>query len=186
MTPVTLLKVPGMVALGLLASLAVHAALFGGSHAMGGEYHALLVQAALTGALTLLGFFGVLAWSGSRGVTEGSVLAGRLRERLPGFGTILLSTLFWYAAAEAFEPHHAAASPLPLLLALAAISWLAQRLARAAVDTIADAVIAILRTPFSSRTPTWSRRPRLRPTIRRTHWARRHFARPPPNAILCV
>ncbi len=48
-TVVTLRKAPGALALGLLASLAAHAPLYGGGHAMGGTYHALILQAALAG-----------------------------------------------------------------------------------------------------------------------------------------
>jgi hypothetical protein len=180
---VTLRKVPGALALGLLASLAAHALLYGGEHAMGGAYHALLVQAALAGGVSLLAFFGALAWSESR-AADGSVLAARLRERLPGLTSILPAAALWYAAAEAIEPHHADASPIASLLSLAVAAWLVLRLASWIVDALAGAVIAVLRASFSPRTPTWKRRPRSRPILRRALRARRLFARPPPIAAL--
>lgn len=182
----TLRKVPGALVLGLLASLAAHALLYGGEHAMGGAYHALLVQAALAGAVGLLGFLGALTWSESNGIADGSVLAVRLRERLPGIAGLLPATAFWYAAAEAIEPHHAAAAPIAVPLVLIAAAWLVLRLARGVVAALAGAAIAVQRAPFSPRTPSWQRRPRVRPVVRRTFWAHRRFARPPPIAIVCA
>jgi hypothetical protein len=181
---VTLRKVPGALALGLLASLAAHAALFGGEHAMGGAYHALILQAALTGALSLALFFGALAWTESGGAAIGSVLAARLRERLPTLAAILSATAVWYGAAEAVEPHHAGALPIAVLGALALAAWLVLRLAQAFIAAVAGVIIAILRASFSSRTPLWNRRPRPRPLLRRTYCVRRLFARPPPIATL--
>ena len=179
----TLRKVPGALALGLLASLAAHALLYGGEHAMGGAYHALLVQAALGGAVSLLGFFGALAWSESSGRADGTILAARLRERLPGLGTLLPATALWYTAAEAIEPHHAGASPLALLVVLVMAAWLVLRLARSLIGALAGAIIAIARAPFVARTPSWRRRSYLRPVFRRILWTHRRFARPPPIAL---
>ena len=180
----TLRKVPGAVALGLLASLAAHASLYGGEHAMGGAYHALVLQAALAGALSLVLFFGALAWTESDRAALGSVLAVRLRERLPTLTGILPATAVWYGAAEAVEPHHAGALPIAVLLALTVATWVVLRVAQALIAALASAVIAILRTSFSPRTPLWNRRPRSRPLLRRTHRVRRLFARPPPIATL--
>jgi hypothetical protein len=154
---------------------------------MGGGYHDLLVQAAIIGALSLLAFFGALAWSGSKGISDGSVVAARLRARIPGAGVLFGSTLVWYAAAEALEPHHAPVSPAAAMLALAAIAWLVSRLAGAIVAVIAGAVIAARRIAFSPRTAPWSRRPRIHLIPRRAPFARRRFARPPPvSALTCA
>jgi hypothetical protein len=183
-TLVTLRKVPGALALGLLASLAAHASLYGVGHAMGGAYHALILQAALAATLSLAFFFGALAWTESGGGAVGSVLAARLRERLPPLAGILLAATAWYGAAEAVEPHHASALPIAVLVALALAAWLVLRLAQALIAALAGVVIAILRASFSPRTPLWKRRPRSRPLARRTHWVRRLFARPPPIATL--
>jgi hypothetical protein len=180
---VTLRKVPGALALGLLASLAAHAALFGGEHAMGGTYHALLVQAALGTAVSLLVFFGALAWTESANAAQGTVLAVRLRERLPGLASTAAATLLWYSAAETIEPHHAGASPLAAALILVAAAWLVLRLAGATVDVLSGAVIAILRLSFAPRTPWWRRRSAARPLARRPLLTRRRFARPPPVAV---
>jgi hypothetical protein len=181
---VTLRKVPGALILGLLASLAAHAALYGSGHAMGGDYHAVLVQAGLAGALCLLAFFGALAWNGSKGIADGSVVATRLEARLPGIGALFASTLLWYVAAEAIEPHHSPTSTLAAGVALAAAAWLLSRLARAFVALVAGAVIAVRRTRFSPRTFFWARRPARRPLLRRAPLVRRRFARPPPIAVL--
>lgn len=180
-TTVTSRKVPGVLAFGLLASLTAHAVLYRGEHAMGGAYHSLLVQSAIAFSAGLLVFFGALAWSGS-GAADGSVLAARLRDRLPPLLWILPSAALWYAAAEAIEPHHVPASPAVALAGLALASWVVLFLARAIVGTLARAAIALLRHPFSPRAPSWSRRPRLQPRRRRAPRTYRRFVRPPPIA----
>jgi hypothetical protein len=183
---VTLRKVPGALALGLLAALAAHAVLYRGEHAMGGAYHSLVVQAAITCSVSMLAFFAALAWGGSC-AADGSILAARLRDRLPGLLWILPAAAFWYAAAEAIEPHHIPASPVVVLVSLAAAAWLVLRLARGIVGALARAAIAMLRAAFSPRAPSWSRRPHLQPIRRRPLRAYRRFVRPPPIAIvLCA
>jgi hypothetical protein len=178
---VDLRKVPGVLALGLLASLTAHAVLYRGEHAMGGPYHSLLVQAAVAFSVSLLAFFGALAWSGSS-AADGSILAARLRDRLPAVLWILPAAALWYAAAEAVEPHHIPAPPMVALVVLGAASWLVLALARGVAGTLARAAIALLRTPFSPRAPSWNRRPRLQPKRRRAPKAYRRFVRPPPIA----
>jgi hypothetical protein len=180
---VTLRKVPGALALGLLASLVAHTALYGDSHAMGGAYHEVLAQAAFAGGLGLALFFGALAWNGSSGVTDGSVLAARLREWLPSTAGLWTSVAGWYFIAEALEPHHAGAPSIGVVTALATAGWLVLRLARTVADALAGAVIAVLRAAFTGRTPSWWKRPRSRPLARRTARVYRRFARPPPIAI---
>jgi len=177
---VTLRKVPAALALGLLASILAHGALYGGEHAMGGDYHALLLQAALAGGLGLLVFIGLLAASGANAAVNGSVLATRLMERLPGYGSLCIAAGAWYTAAECLEPHHAAASLLVVPLSLAAAAWLVQLLGRTVVAVLAGAVIAIWRLSFSPRTPAWFRRLQSPRPTRRILWTRRRFARPPP------
>ncbi len=176
----TLRKVPGALALGLLASLAAHTAVYGDEHAMGGTYHLMLMQAALAGAVSLLIFGAALAWSSSARLTDGSVVAARLRERLPGLPWILAAAGLWYTGAEALEPHHAGPSPLLLVLVLSAAAWVVLRIARAVVALLAGVVIAVTQTQFSPRSPSWARRPRRRPISRRLTRTRRRFARPPP------
>ncbi len=168
----TLRKVPGALALGLLASLAAHATLFGGEHAMGGGYHALLVQSALGGALSLMLFFGGLAWTEAGRTSDGSVLAARLRERLPAVGWILPATVLWYNLAEAIEPHHAGVPPIAVVLVLAVAAWLIYLLARGVVDVIAGAIIAAPRFSFAARAPSWKRRARVQPASRAVHFGR--------------
>ena len=179
----TLRKVPGTLALGLLASLAAHAVLFGETHVMAGAYAGLLVQAASAGCFGLVLCFTALAWSGSRLSAEGSVLAARLRERLPGAPVLCACALLWYAWAEAVEPRHAGVPPAVVTIALAVAAWLTLRLARAVLGVLAAAAIEIQRITFTPRTPSWKRRLRLRPRHRHSLSARRRFARPPPIAF---
>lgn len=183
MTGVTLRKVPGALILGLLASLAAHAALYGGGHAMGGSYHGLLVEAALAGALGLLAIFGAIAWSESGATADGSVVAARLRTQLPQTPWVLLAAGLWYAAGEAIEPHHAAAPLIASLCLIMAFAYAVLWLARVATAALARAVLAITGASFSPRPPLRQRRPRPRPFQRRACYARRRFARPPPIAV---
>lgn len=171
---------PGAVILGLLAALAAHTVIFGGDHAMGGAYHALLVQIALGGAISLLVFFAALTLGETAGPADGSIVAARLRERLPRSVAVVTAAVAWYAVAEGIEPHHAGPSPLLALLVLTAVSWIVVRVAAGAVRALAAAVLAILDISFAPRTPSWARRPAPRPFLRRPLFTRRRFARPPP------
>ena len=148
---------------------------------MGGDYHALLVQLALAGGLSLAGFFGLLAWDGARAAVNGSVLAARLASRLPSFGALFASATAWYAAAELVEgQHHAGVPWLAIPVALAATCWLLRRLSRFALAVLAGAIVAVARTNFAPRTPTWSRFTTQTTPVRPMLWVRRRFARPPP------
>ncbi|MFZ0032070.1 MAG: hypothetical protein WAK84_09370 [Candidatus Cybelea sp.] len=179
----TLRKVPGVLALGLLASLGAHAVVYRGEHAMGGPYHFLVVQGAVAFSVTLLAFFGALAWSGRR-AADGSVLAVRLRDQLPSWFWILPAAAVWYGVAETIEPHHAPASSVVVVASLAAAACVVLRLARGIVRALARAIIAVSSDSFSPRTPHWLRHRGLRLTPRRLLWARRRFARPPPIVIV--
>jgi hypothetical protein len=150
---------------------------------MGGGYHALLLQAALAVGIGLLVFFGLLAASGANAAVDGSVLAARLIERLPGFGSLCLAAAVWYGVAECLEPQHAAASLLAVPLSLAAASWLVQLLSRSVVAVLAGAVLAAWRAAFAPRTPVWFRRLHSPRPTRRILWTRRRFARPPPIGL---
>ena len=77
-------KVPGSLALGLLASLGAHAALYGGEHAIGGAYHALLVQIALAATVGFVAFAGAFAWIQSGNSTEGQHTCRRPSRANPG------------------------------------------------------------------------------------------------------
>lgn len=182
-THVALRKVPGALALGLLASLVAHGALYGGEHSMGGGYHGVLLQLAAVVSLSLVIFFGFLAWSNARVAVNGSVLAARLAERLPGFGSLFTAATLWYTAAEYVEPHHAGAFWLAVPLVIAAVSWLIQRCCRYALMLLADAIIAVLRRDFAPRTPVWVKQPAIAPVERRVSHCRRRFARPPPTFV---
>ncbi len=184
MTRVVLRKVPGALALGLLASLGAHAALYGNEHAMGGGYHAAFVQVAIATVLSVFLGLSALAWSAAGRVPDGSVLAARLNDRIPGLAALGSATALWFGLAEALEPHHAGAPPLLMLLALVAVAWLVRRIALAAIKILARVVFGIAQPRFSPRTPSWSRRPRT-PALRRVFFgARRRFARPPPIVSL--
>jgi len=176
---------PGASILGLLASLVAHAAIFGGAHAMGGAYHGALLQLALAGSLGMCTAFAALAWGEAGQVTDGSVLAARLGERLPALPTLLLATSFWFALGERIEPEHAAASLLLTVVSLvvsAALLWL---VTRHALRLLVAVVFTVSRPPFAGRVPAWARRRQPPPTARRSPLLRRRFPRPPPIAVVC-
>ena len=150
---------PGALALGLLASLVAHTALYGSSHEMGGAFHRELVTVALAALGGLLVAFGALAWTGSRHAADGSVLAARLTGRLPGLAPrprrhrpVLRRRRAPGARARSggsAGPWSRRSSPRrPLLLALA----------RAAIKALAGAIVAIARPAYATRTPFWLRR----------------------------
>jgi hypothetical protein len=151
---------------------------------MGGDYHAVLLQAALGGSVALLAFFGSLASGGAADVTDGSVLATRLARRLPGLASLFAATSFWYVLAERIEPHHAGTPPAASILALAVAAWTVLRLAKAIVQALAGAVFAAWRQPWAARTPRWLRRAPSLPIARRSPLLRRRFARPPPSIAI--
>ncbi len=184
MTRVTLRKVPGGITLGLLASLAAHAALYGSGHAMGGSYHGLLIQLALAGLVAFLTFFGALAWGDAGRLRDGTVLASRLRERLPDGSVVLAAAGVWFVTAESIEPGHAAAPVAASLAALIGVSFAVTWLARAITGAIARAVLVVTSALFSPRAPLWQRRSYRPVTRRRILLTRRRFARPPPIAVL--
>lgn len=173
---------PGALALGLLASLGAHAALYGGGHEMGGAYHEAILTAALAAAGGFVVAFGALAWTGARHSADGSVLAARLLRRLPGLAPVIVATALCYAAGERLEPQHAAASLWPLVAAIIAAAWLVLGFSRAAIKTLATAVISFSSPGYAARTPIWLRRAAPVFAVAPAPSLRRRYARPPPNA----
>ena len=184
MDGVTLRKLPGGLVLGLLASLAAHTALYGGQHAQGGVYHDMLMQITSAAALGFLALALVLAWNQAAHTIDGSVLAARLRERLPDLFTVVGSTAVWYAAIEAVEPRHAGVPWFAVLIALVVAAFAVLRLGHAVADAVARIAISVFRICFSSLAPTWDRRPHDAPIARQRFLAHRRFARPPPPIVL--
>lgn len=176
----TLRKVPGALALGLLASLVAHTAIYGREHMAGGNYHGLLLEMALSGAVALVAAALLLGLTGARTTLNGSVLAARLTARLPGFGSLLTSTVLCYVAIESLEPHHANGSLLGAGLCLAVVSWLVTGLSRRFCALVAATVLRIFRAAFSARTFSWFVSPLVTSNRRRVLCAHRRFARPPP------
>jgi hypothetical protein len=149
---------------------------------MGGAYHGALVEAALAGCAGLLVFFLALAWSSAGRAADGSILAQRMAAVLPRFPGLLLATGMWFALGERLEPAHGGTPVLFAVLALVLAAWLLHHLAVAAIGLLAEAVLAIVTSPFAARTPSWSRRAAPVPIARRSPLLRRRFARPPPIA----
>jgi hypothetical protein len=184
MTSVALRKVPGTLALALLAALLAHTGLYGREHAVAGGYHGLVTQLAFAAAWGFIVMVAAIAWN-SRGVaSEGSVLAARLTTHLPSFSPTVVAAALWFALFEQIEPHHAVVGAPLIVLALSAAAWLVTRLARSLVAALAGLIIAVARHFFRPRAPSWSPVPRLRLLALRLLRARRRFARPPPTASL--
>ena len=173
---------PGALALGLLASLVAHTALYGGDHEMGGAYHAQLVSVAVAALGGLLVAFGALAWTGARHAADGSVLASRLGRLLPGLGPVLVATAVCFVVGERLEPQHAAAALAPLVAVILSCGALVFGLARAAIKTLSQAVVAISRPAFAPRTPAWLRIAAPVFAVAPAPSLRRRYTRPPPAA----
>lgn len=178
------LRLPGAAALGLLAAFAAHAVAYGTGHAMGGAFHGVLLWAACACALASAIAAGSLAWIGGARTLDGSVLASALRRRLPGLPLLLASAATWFALGEAIEPHHDAASPALLALALLLAAFLILVLARAALGLLATIAIAARSRSFAPRAPSWAVRCAPIPRVARLLRAVRRYARPPPIAVL--
>jgi hypothetical protein len=173
---------PGALALGLLASLIAHTALFGGEHQLGGAYQAAIFTMVSSAVGGLLVGFAALAWLGARHTADGSILASRLGQRLPGLAPLLATTALCFALCERLEPEHAARGLLPLVVALAVAAWLVRALAQVAIEALARAVIAIDRTPFAPRIPIRVHLAVPVVIVKPAPQLRRRFARPPPIA----
>jgi len=180
---VTLRKVPGALALGLLASLAAHAALYRGAHAMGAEYHALLLETAALGILALAAAFVHAAWRGAKAFSDGSILAYRLSRHLPSAPAVFAAAIGWFALAERLEPHHAGVATAVTAIVLAAAAWLIVAMARGLLAALARVAISIAASAFVPRAVP-ARRVVLRaPRPKTPHCSRRRFARPPPPIV---
>jgi len=179
---VKLREFPGALALGLLASLAAHTAIYGGEHEMGGAYHGELVTMALAALAGFLVAFGALAWAGARHAADGSVLSARLSRLLPGLAPVLVATAVCFAVGERLEPQHVAAGLWPLLAAIFASAVVLLTLARAAVKALAQAIVIISRPAYADRTPHWLRLAAPVFAVAPAPSLRRRYARPPPSA----
>jgi hypothetical protein len=161
------------VLLGLPAALLAHAFVFGHRHAAAGAAH----NAVLAGALLAVSL--VLALQ-TRAASQGSILARRLHDGMPGFFAIAVSAGAWYALIELSEPHHAfsAITAAAALLAASLFVRGAIRFTARSLSTIAIAFTARLRPGrgLESRVPPQ----RTLPLIKSFALSRRLFSRPPP------
>jgi hypothetical protein len=174
-------ELAGAAALGLVASLLAHTAIFGRGHIMGAAYHQVLLGLAGLALTALVGSAVSLAWSAAGRISAGSVLAVRLRSVLPRWPMLCFATAAWLLSIEAVEPRH---DPAPIALLLAAIvlaSLLVLATVRALLSILASIAIAVRSTKFADRAPSWPARFVSTPRARRLHRARRLYARPPPD-----
>jgi hypothetical protein len=167
--------------LGLLAALLAHTASYGDSHVIGGAHHVALELLALAGAGGFVMLVAALAWLGAGRHADGSVLAAALRPLVPGPGSLLVSTTFWFVAIESVEPEHAVHAPILLIAccliaAAASVSFAAKWF----VHAVATIALAIAHPTFARRPATYSRRFEQHSSARRTDFVYRRFARPPP------
>lgn len=181
----TLRQLPGATVLGLVTALVSHAVLFRGEHAWGGAYHSALLQLTLAAVAGLTAAAGALLWSGAGCVADGTVLAARMRELLPGWGAVTASGAAWFALGERLESAHAGVPFLAIVLILAFAAWLVFRFATAALRVLAGIVFAIAR-PLVVRHCEPVRRleipAALRQAQRDTVWRARLLRAPPVTA----
>jgi hypothetical protein len=179
---VTFRAIPGALAMGLVAALLAHAAVFGGGHAMGGAYHGLLLELSAAAMVAMAGAAAVVIRSGARFAADGSILAARIVRLLPSLPLLVAASAGWFALGECIEPRHDAAPIAAIGAALILAAALLLAAARAVVGWFATAVVAIVRFGFAGRRPAVTVRPYLIPlAIPAAPTLRRRFARPPPT-----
>lgn len=171
-------------ALGVPATLVAHALSFGADHEVGGRFNGAVFSIAIVAlAGFVLGCVAV-AWRG-RTVADGSILACRLRGRLPATSSIFLSAAVLFAGCELLEPAHGFGNVLVIAGLLVACSWCVRATARVIASVIALATVAIESTRFDLRPVMW-RAFYVGPVLLAISVpARFPFVRPPPvNADL--
>jgi hypothetical protein len=177
------LQLPGTLALGLIAALLAHAAAYGGSHAMGGAYHGVLLDLSEIAVALSIVIASAMAWSGARKVANGSVLAARLRDCLPGWIPIAGSASGWFVLAEHLEPHHAEAPLLLLGVLLACASWFVLVLARGLLAVLAGAAVAVRKRYAVRLALLCVQRVSESPLPYIVLRSKYRYARPPPIAV---
>jgi hypothetical protein len=126
-----------------------------------------------------------LLFSGARFAADGTVLAARVRDLLPGWGGVAVSGAGWFALGERLEAGHAVVPLVAIVFVLALAAWLIVRVAAAALRLLAGIVFAIARLVSCQVEPAEAplKLPAaLRQAPRDTAWCRR-FSRPPPVLI---
>jgi hypothetical protein len=160
--------------LGLPIALFAHALVFGGEHAAGGAFSSAALAAGALGLVLVIALH-------SRCLVQGSVLAARLRDRLPSFIGLAATGTIWFGALELCENAHS----LPLL-AIAAALFAACVLVRTAVCAVARSIadIAIVLTGHThvpARAESRIQALHNQPVAARSFaHVRRLFSRPPP------
>lgn len=171
----------GAAILGLVASLMAHTVAFGRGHVMGAAYHQAFLGLA---GLALAAFIGAaisLAWSASGRISEGSILAARLRAGLPRWPSLCASTTAWLLLVEAVEPRHDAAPVLLLIGAIVLASLVVLTAVRGLLAVLARIAVAVRSAKFAGRTQSWPLRFAPVPRAHRLLRARRLYTRPPPE-----
>lgn len=140
---VTLRQLPGATVLGLLAAIVAHGVLFGGSHAWGGAYHTALLLLAFAAVVGLTAGALALLWSGERCAADGTILAARLRELMPGWSAVAVSAAGWFMLGECLEVAHSGVPLLILVVILSASAWMVRSFASFALRALAGIVFAI-------------------------------------------
>jgi hypothetical protein len=173
-------KIPGSLALGLLAAFAAHAAVYGGEHEMGGAFHAALVLLAIFSALGGVTAWLAVGWACGDRLGDGTIVAANLARVLPPAPAVFVSATAWFWLAESIEDGHADAPLAVLAIALAIASVLVAAAAKAALRAIAGIVFRPNARRFVAQTPFWDAASPAQLAIEPVAHIRRRFARPPP------
>jgi hypothetical protein len=175
-------KAVSAIPFGCLTAIAVHAVRFGDEHAFGGEANPLLVATAAGGSLLIALAILHAFLTGGTTTPTGTLAAARLRERMPGAGSIFICAAGLYYGIEALEGHGFELGLPTLLLGIAAAAVAAGF--RAFVAWLAGMVADLIRQLFA----LLSRRERAihyrmlptRPIHSQVAVATRQFGRAPP------
>jgi hypothetical protein len=174
-------RLPGSLALGLLAAYAAHAAAYGNGHAMGGSYADMLHGFASIATLGFAGLWFAVSWVNGPRLRNGSVLSAVMTRYTPSWLVVAAAGSGWYCLAESLEHAHAQAPISLVAIALVLASFAARAIARFALRALAGFVFAIGSPAFKRRSPAFVRIADAplpcSPLVR----AWRLFSRPPPT-----
>jgi hypothetical protein len=173
-------RVPGALALGLLAAYAAHSIAFGNDHVMGGPYADVLRTTASVATLAFTGMWIAIGWINGGYIRNGSVFNAATSKFTPSTVGVFTAALGWFCFAESVEHGQLTGPSVLAAVALLLASVVVNVLSRTFLRAMTRIVFAAISVAFRRRLPNWlaiaDERPSPEPFVR----TRRLFSRPPP------
>lgn len=173
-------RLPGALALGLIAAFLAHTVVYGNDHVMGGSYGAALRTLASAAVLGFGAFWFAICLASRGRLCDGSVLSASIRRFFPSFMGVVAGSFGWFWLAESVEDGHVWAPTVCIVLALLVAVAVIRLVALATLRALAKIAFLYFSAAFENRAPSWIPfvdRPIVRVPIVRVL---RLFSRPPP------